>query len=73
MRNSLRASILPGVGAVVSIANIIGLLRWFMYGITPYMSMIIMGMISIGRTGKIKFTTMINMMMIASSIQRTSE
>lgn len=44
-----------------------------MYGITPYMSMIIMGMISIGRTGKIMFTTMINMMMIAWSITRTPE
>jgi hypothetical protein len=44
-----------------------------MYGITPYMSMIIMGMISIGHTGKIMFTTMINMMMIASGIPITSE
>jgi hypothetical protein len=44
-----------------------------MYGITPYMSMIIMGMISIGLTGKIMFTTMINMMMIASIIPRKPE
>jgi cell division protein FtsW (lipid II flippase) len=35
--------------------------------------MIIMGMISIGLTGKIMFTTMINMMMIASIIPRKPE